>query len=113
MKKLLLILLIILPSVVYADSCYITEFLEYASAENNYKTPTYQTEIRKKVDGAPTVCKRGSVLVLTIQPPNNQGSIHFEAERLIFDSIAEYCDFNKTIVKDIEGQMLNLTCVMK
>ena len=115
MKKLF-ILLILIPTFSFAESvCSITQFLVSPSEENDYKVPLWQNEIEETM--TKRGCKKNDVLWLDVYPPKDKNGVTVKnplvAEGVIHNIAARNCNFNKTIITDIDGLNFNLVCVIK
>ena len=113
MKKLLLLLLLI-PNLVMAGECSVTQFVKEPMSGN----PLWINEVKKRIEALG--CKRKDILELSVFVPN-QGkntdgagnSANYVSEGLIFGVAREKCNFKQTIMYDVEGGMYNLVCVLK
>ena len=106
----------LIPTFSFAESvCSITQFIYDPSEENDFKVPTWQTEIKDKI--TLYKCKKNDVLELTVFPPKGKNGVnnknHFVSEGVINGIAAYKCNFNKTIITDTDGLMHNLVCILK
>jgi len=114
MKKLLLLLLFLLPNLASAGVCSLTSFVKEPVSGG----PNYSEEVLEGMEKRG--CKRKDMLELTVWVPN-QGkntdgagnSTNYVSEGVIFRVATEKCNFKQTIMYDIEGGMHNLVCVIK
>ena len=107
MKKLLLLLLLI-PNLVMARNCSVTQFIKEPVTGN----PVWSNEIIKQIEGLG--CKRKDILQLSVFVPNNgRDKANYVSEGVLFEVAREKCNFKQTIMYDVEGGMYNLVCVLK
>ena len=115
MKKLILLLMLI-PTFSFAEKvCPITEFIIAPSEENDFKVPLWHQEIEEKM--TKRGCKKNDVLWLDVYPPRDKNGIiqknSLVTEGVIHNVAARNCNFNKTIITDVDGLNFNLVCVIK
>ena len=101
MKKLLLILSLI-PNLVMADVCVTSMFIT--------NTPSDGKDIDKVYEEITKSCKKNQILKFTIFGAERR---YLPAEGFLFDIKTKFCNFNKTIISDMEGTNFNLACVVK
>ena len=115
MKKLILLLMLI-PTFSFAEKvCSITEFIIKPSEENDFTVPLWYSEIEETM--TKRGCKKNDVLWLDVYPPKDKNGItqknSLVTEGVIHRVAARNCNFNKTIITDVDGLNFNLVCVIK
>lgn len=101
MKKLLMLLLLI-PYYCFADVCDIRVYID-KPASRNYLEQIESTITSQK-------CKKNDVLHLVLGDARNATN---SAKMVIFDTMAKYCDMNKSVNHDVTQLNYDLVCSLR
>jgi len=95
----LLILLLLIPMISYADVCKVSIYIDEPASKK------YQEEIESKITSQK--CKANDVLHLELGDARNATN---SAKMVIFDTMAKYCDMNKSVNHDVTQLNYDLVC---
>ena len=100
--KRLLILLLLIPIISFADVCKVSVYIDEPASKK------YQEEIESKITSQK--CKANDVLHLELGDARNATN---SAKMVIFDTMAKYCDMNKSVNHDVTQLNYDLVCSFK
>ena len=98
----LLILLLLIPIISFADVCKVGVYIDEPASKK------YQEEIESKITSQK--CKANDVLHLELGDARNATN---SAKMVIFDTMAKYCDMNKSVNHDVTQLNYNFVCSFK
>ena len=101
MKKLLLLFLL-LPTLAFSDVCEVRVYIDEPVSKK------YQEEIESKITSQK--CKANDVLHLELGDARNATN---SAKMVIFDTMAKYCDMNKSVNHDVTQLNYDLVCSIR
>ena len=98
----LLIMLLLIPMVSFAGVCKVSIYIDEPASKK------YQEEIESKITSQK--CKANDVLHLELGDARNATN---SAKMVIFDTMAKYCDMNKSVNHDATQLNYDLVCSFK
>jgi len=101
MKKIFLLFLLP-PILAFADVCEVRVYIDEPASKK------YQEEIESKITSQK--CKANDVLHLELGDARNATN---SAKMVIFDTMAKYCDMNKSVNHDVTHLNYDLVCSFK
>ena len=101
MKKIFLLFLLP-PILAFADVCEVRVYIDEPASKK------YQEEIESKITSQK--CKANDVLHLELGDARNATN---SAKMVIFDTMAKYCDMNKSVNHDVTQLNYDLVCSFK